>query len=141
MMNKIIGISSSILLSWYAIFRWIILDKSNQAAIDWLSDPMGNLTAILSIVYMLYTLYKLYDNKVPQNAITTSFVTPMLCFINFAFLLQMIAIFVKGPNLQNMFYLLLDIFILFYYTVMVKLCYMTNRNTNVGKCECLSGFF
>lgn len=140
-MNKLLSWASFILLTWYGYFRWIILDKSNQTAVDWLHDPMGNLTAILSICYMLYTLYKLWQDKIPQNVLTISFVTPMLACINFVFLLEMFIIFIKAPNFQNTLYLLLDMFILSYYIVMVKLCYMTKYNNNYDKCGCLNVFF
>lgn len=138
-MNKLVYYimfaSSSFLLCWYFPLRWLILNKSNQEAVEWLSDPMGSMVAIISFFYMLYTLYKLWDNKSIQNELTVSFITPMLCFINFAFMLEMINIYNKQNSFENFLYLSLDVFIFYYYTLMVKLCYMTKNNTNMCKCH------
>ena len=123
-MHNFLKIFSGFLLFWYGILRWILLDKSNNS---WVYNNFGNIVAFISIVFILNFLYI----QIPQKIKIFIISTIGLFFINFYFLCLMTIEFIKFSSPMNFGFLILDVTILTYYCLMIKLCYMTNLNKNI----------
>jgi len=128
-MSNLVKIFSAFLLMWYGIARWIILGITNEASIDWLTNSFGNFIAVCSIVYLLFSIFK----PNPQKVKWFVDVTKALTGINAYFLVTMIAIYLKSKSMADFGYLMLDISILSYFIIVLKICYMTNDNSNQEK--------
>jgi hypothetical protein len=124
---KKLKIASGFLLAWYGFARWVLLAITNQNAADWLANPVANFVALVSTAYMGYVIYQKTPTMYHAFVATTRF----LFVVNFYFLYTMIVVFIQDRSTINFGYLMLDIFIVFYYSIMLKLCYMTNCNKNV----------
>jgi divalent metal cation (Fe/Co/Zn/Cd) transporter len=128
-MSNQLRIFSGFMLAWYGIARWILLDKSNDTSQSWLENPLGTFVALISIVYFVYFLiFKTRKNSYPF--VFFSIATGLLWVTNCYFLFIMAIEFVKVFSPINFGYLMLDIAILSYYSLMIVYCYMTNDNTN-----------
>ena len=128
-MSNQLRIFSGFMLTWYGVARWILLDKSNDTSQAWLENPLGTFVALISIVYLVYFLIF----KTPQKFVPFVFfsiATGFLWVTNCYFLFIMSIEFVKVFSPINFGYLMLDIAILSYYSLMIVYCYMTNNNTN-----------
>ncbi len=126
MSNKL-KVGAAFLLAWYGFARWIMLGMTNDISVAWLSNPLGNFVALVSIVYLVYTVVKYAPMKSELYVDTTYALTA----INAYFLVTMFFDFMHQKTMANFGYVMLDVYILLFYGAMLRLCYLTNKNTNI----------
>lgn len=126
MSNKL-KVGAAFLLAWYGFARWIMLGMTNDISVVWLSNPLGNFVALVSIVYLVYTIVK-YAPMKSQLYVDTTYA---LTAINAYFLVTMFFDFMHQITMANFGYVMLDVYILLFYGATLKLCYLTNKNTNI----------
>lgn len=126
MSNKL-KVGAAFLLAWYGFARWIMLGMTNDISVAWLSNPLGNFVALVSIVYLVYTVVKYAPMKSELYVDTTYALTA----INAYFLVTMFFDFMHQKTMANFGYVMLDVYILLFYSAMLRLCYLTNKNTNI----------
>lgn len=124
--NILLKVSSLILFSWYGIFRWIILNNGNPESHDWLSNPMGNFIAMITILYLINFIFSTKINKLFIVSTIALFILNIWCLI------KMTIIFINDCSPINFGYEVMDISILFYYVVMMRYCYLTYHNNSVN---------
>lgn len=136
-------IVSMFLLVWYGVMRWIMLPATNQASVDWLADPFGNLLACISIIYLVYSIIIVN----PQNSKIFMYCTFIILMCNIFCLYDMTKIFIFDCSPANFGYEMLDIGILTFYILMMLLCIITNRNSifncalKIPAVRCISKIF
>jgi hypothetical protein len=120
------------LLVWYLWARWHVLDITNATSKEWLSNSLGNYVAILSGAYLLINSMKLFFNiktiSIGLKIINIKSVFA-LSIINSFFLFEMSIIFVIEHSFINFLYVLLDIAIVYYYILVLKICAMNIFNS------------
>ena len=126
MSNKL-KVGAAFLLAWYGFARWIMLGMTNDISVAWLSNPLGNFVALVSIVYLVYTVVK-YAPMISELYVDSTYA---LTAINAYFLVTMFFDFMHQKTMANFGYVMLDVYILLFYGAMLRLCYLTNKNTNI----------
>jgi hypothetical protein len=124
-----IKILSGLLLVWYGVARWMVLAGANNESIDWLANSTGNFIALFSILYLIYTIINI--DKVGKNtAVKIMFISSSmyLWLINAKFLADMIAIFGKSHSSVDFGFVMLDVAVLAYYTIVLRFCKLTLNN-------------
>lgn len=127
-MSNQLKVFSGFLLTWYGIARWLMLGAGNDTSTTWLTNSFGNIVALFSIAYLVYSLIIITPQK--QSLFILSSIIMFL--INLDFLIIMTKEFIEIPSQINFGYLMLDIAILCYYSLVLKLCFMTKFNKNVN---------
>lgn len=126
MSNKL-KVGAAFLLAWYGFARWIMLGMTNDISVAWLSNPLGNFIALISIVYLVYAIMQ----DVPMKSQLFVDTTYLLTAVNAYFLVTMFFAFMHEKSMANFGYLMLDVYILLFYCAMLRLCYLTNANKNI----------
>jgi hypothetical protein len=126
-MSNQLKVFSGFLLAWYGIARWLMLGAGNETSIAWLTNSFGSIVALFSIVYLIYSLITITPQK--QSLFILSSIIMFL--INLDFLVIMTKEFIEIPSQINFGYFMLDIAILCYYSLILKLCFITKFNKNV----------
>lgn len=127
MINSI-KLFSAFLLVWYGIARWMVLAGTNQESIDWLANSTGNFVALLSIGYLIYTILNIDKLKNYMSYVSYIALSTGLWVMNAKFLADMIAIYLKSKLAADFGFVMLDIAILAYYTLILRYCYITSTN-------------
>lgn len=117
---------------WYYIFRWVLLGSTGDSADDWLNNVSSLVIALYSIGFLGYTMYLTYypNAKHPNVLGIKIFLLSTMCLWiwNLYCLGEMIDLFIHEFTPINFGYLMLDVSILSYYTILVRLCYVTYTN-------------
>ena len=124
MSNKL-KVAAAFLLVWYGVARWMVLGITND--FEWLGNSFGNFIALVSIVYLVYNIMHDKHSIKPVVIDATFFLTA----VNAYFLTTMFFAFLADKTPSNFGYVMLDVYILGFYTIMLKSCYMNLHNTNV----------
>jgi hypothetical protein len=128
-MKNFSKILSIILLIWYAALRWLVLAMSNNTSKIWLINSIGNVVALLSVVYLFLFIFK---KNIGYNFLYLLLTIALLMF-NTYFLLDMSKIFIDDPNIINLGYELLDIIIIGFYIMVISLYFRKNSEQTANE--------
>ena len=129
---KQIGVFTFAMALWYFIFRWVLLGSTGDSAEDWLNNVTSLVIALYSLAFLGYNMYLTYypRAKHPNLLLIRLYLLSTLCLWiwNLYCLGEMISLFIKEFTPINFGYLMLDVSILSYYTILVRFCYATYTN-------------